>query len=149
MITNGGCRTRQSPVPACTPGSPHGSACDFGRQRRVREGDDVVDDRREGLGELGGVWSEAASVGGVCAGTDAAVVADDLSERPKGDITVLGRRGQGSEQVRRGDVVATGERPDVGVVADPAVAGAELSARTTGNGYPRMLRRGCSVSRVG
>ena len=65
-------------------------------------------------------------VGGVGAGTDNAVVADDLSERPWGDIAVLGGRGQGSEQFCRGDVVAVCEGPDVGVVADTAVAGAEF-----------------------
>ena len=54
------------------------------------------------------------------------VVAYDLGERPKGDIAVLGGRGQGREQVRRGDVMAAGEGPDVGVVADPAVARAEF-----------------------
>jgi hypothetical protein len=107
-------------------GRPNRSTRDVGRQCRVGEGDHVVDDLREGLGEFGGVWSEAASVGGIGVGTDTAVVADDLSERPKGDITMPGGRGQSSEQVPRGDVVAAGEGPDVGVVAYPAVAGAEL-----------------------
>jgi hypothetical protein len=67
-----------------------------------------------------------ASVGDVGAGARNTVVADDLSERPNGDIAVLGGRGQGSEQIGRCDVVAAGERPDIGVVADPGVAGAEL-----------------------
>jgi len=113
-------------VPAGAQCGPDRSTRDFRRQCRVGEGNHVVDDLREAPRELGSVWSEAASVGGAGAGTDNAVVADDLSERPKGDIAVLGGRGQGSEQVCRGDVVAAGEGPDVGVVADPTVAGAEL-----------------------
>jgi hypothetical protein len=99
---------------------------DRGRQCRICEGDDVVDDLREALGKLGGVWSEATSVGGVGAGTGDTVTADDLSERPKGDIAVRGGRGQSGEHICRGDVMAAGERPDVGVVADSAVAEAEL-----------------------
>jgi hypothetical protein len=74
--------TAGSSIPSGVLGGPDRLTRHFGRQYGVGEGDHVVDDPRKALGELGGVWPEAAPVGGVGAGTDDAVVAYDFSERP-------------------------------------------------------------------
>ncbi len=107
-------------------GAPRRVDIEIAAQRRVGEGDHFVDHRGEDVGELGGVRPEAASVPVEGARAGRAVVVEDVAQRPQPDAAVLGRRGQGGEQVGGGDVVGAGQGPDVGVVADLTVAGAEL-----------------------